>query len=56
MVVYSLNRMVDSLHRSDALYLHIVVDSLYRVVDSHYRVLDSLYRVVYSLFRVVDPI
>ena len=49
MVVDSVNRMVDSLHRSGALHLHIVVDSLYRVVDSHYRVLDSLYRVVDSL-------
>ena len=49
MVVDSLNRMVDSLYRSGALYLHIVVDSLYRVVD-------SLYIVVYSLYCVVDSL
>ena len=48
MVVDSLNRMVDSLHRCGALHLHIVVDSLYRVVDSLYRVVNSLYRVVDS--------
>ena len=48
MVVDSLNRMVDSLHRSGALHPLIVVDSLYRVVDSLYRVVNSFYRVVDS--------
>ena len=55
-MVDSLNRLVDSLHRSGALHLHIVVDSLYRVVDSHYRVLDSLYGVVDTIYRVVDSL
>ena len=54
MVVDSLNRMVDSLHRSGALHPHIVMDSFYRVVDSHYRVVDSIYKVMDSLNRVVD--